>query len=240
MKNLFWDESLKKSLFVSIFGGIIFIILIEPIVKLIYSILTAIADNFISGIIDNFYQSASLGHRNELDFMQFFILIFLIIAGMVVLFTYINFILKKRKSNSSEDFNDSTIDSGDSHSIKKRIKELNEKEKSIRAEIKSSELKIEKNLKKLRILKIPYYISAIILILILTRFLITGFIDLQLNTSFTQRLTVLRPDITEAEYLRFKADWAKMNSREDYLRINSRIDSTANHKNIKLPNPLFN
>jgi hypothetical protein len=66
--------------------------------------------------------------------------------------------------------------------------------------------------------------------------LIAGiYLDLQLNASFDQRLTILAPVVPEATIRTLKADWAKMGSRADYLRITSSLDRLAAEKGIVLP-----
>ena len=63
--------------------------------------------------------------------------------------------------------------------------------------------------------------------------------DIQLNTSFKQRLAVLSPQITDVEEKELKANWAKMKSRKDYERINKIMGSLAATHNTELPEPLL-
>lgn len=67
----------------------------------------------------------------------------------------------------------------------------------------------------------------------------TIFIDLQLNTSFQQRLTVLAPEISNHEHLDLLASWAKMQNRVDYEAIISRMEDLAQQNNIILPKLLL-
>lgn len=98
------------------------------------------------------------------------------------------------------------------------------------AQIKSSIDKIPKKLSS--VIKILYAIALIISIMFA---LITNFVDLQLNASFQQRLTVLSPKITDQEYKEFQSLWASMKDREDFLTIVNNMDSVAENKNIELP-----
>ena len=77
---------------------------------------------------------------------------------------------------------------------------------------------------------------GLVLILILTTF---GFADLQYNTSFNQRLTVLHPYLADQEYKKLKSSWAKMETREDYLELNMTIENLAKENKIDLPKQLL-
>lgn len=63
--------------------------------------------------------------------------------------------------------------------------------------------------------------------------------DLQYNTSFQQRLKVLAPKITDAQFKELEADWASMKSRQDYLSIKVRMEAIAQENRITLPEVLL-
>jgi hypothetical protein len=63
--------------------------------------------------------------------------------------------------------------------------------------------------------------------------------DIQLNTSFKQRLTVLSPALTDVEEKEYRAKWAKMKSRSDYEQINSMMEANAARHSIHLPELLL-
>ena len=64
---------------------------------------------------------------------------------------------------------------------------------------------------------------------------IKPFTDLQLNTSFEQRLTILAPNINDLEFKEFEAAWALMQSRKDFEAINNRMENTAKKYGVILP-----
>ena len=64
------------------------------------------------------------------------------------------------------------------------------------------------------------------------------FTDLQLNTSFEQRLTVLAPHIDDHEEEVIRANWAMMDSRSDYVDLNLLLETRAKEYLIELPEPL--
>lgn len=63
--------------------------------------------------------------------------------------------------------------------------------------------------------------------------------DLQLNTSFNQRLLVLAPHISELEFKTLRADWAMMNSRADFRNIVTKMEAFAKANQIQLPKLLL-
>jgi hypothetical protein len=73
----------------------------------------------------------------------------------------------------------------------------------------------------------------------LTFIAVLAFADVQLNASFNQRLTVLAPRLSEQERKEFLAMWASMTSRQDYERLNARLEQVATSRSVKLPPPLL-
>ena len=67
----------------------------------------------------------------------------------------------------------------------------------------------------------------------------SAFVDLQLNASFQQRLTVLAPKISEQEHKELSASWANMQNRSDYELIVMQMDTLAQQNNIVLPELLL-
>lgn len=63
--------------------------------------------------------------------------------------------------------------------------------------------------------------------------------DLQLNSSFNQRLQVLAPHLTDQQVKVLKASWASMTSKSDYLKIKNEMNRLADEAKIALPRPLL-
>ena len=76
-------------------------------------------------------------------------------------------------------------------------------------------------------------ISVLFLFVLVSVALVAGTMDI--NASFTQRLTVLAPAITDAEYKTFKARWASMRGRADYDAIVAAMGKRAAELGITLP-----
>ncbi len=66
------------------------------------------------------------------------------------------------------------------------------------------------------------------------------FTDLQLNTSFNQRLTVLAPSLEDRQVKILRAQWALMSTRSDHMAIQKQLEDLATKANIKLPENLLN
>jgi len=79
-----------------------------------------------------------------------------------------------------------------------------------------------------------------LLMLVLTIFgAVQPVADLQLNTSFQQRLKVLAPALSDLQMKEFEAAWASMQTRADFLAIQLRMERAATQHNIVLPKPLW-
>jgi hypothetical protein len=58
---------------------------------------------------------------------------------------------------------------------------------------------------------------------------------MEISTSFTQRLTVLAPAITDSEYKTLRAQWASMRGEADYEAILAEMNKRATELGITLP-----
>lgn len=67
----------------------------------------------------------------------------------------------------------------------------------------------------------------------------SNFIELQLNASFNQRITVLSAKIPEQRIKELKAAWASMENRSDYEALTVQMDRLAKERGVKLPVALW-
>jgi hypothetical protein len=58
---------------------------------------------------------------------------------------------------------------------------------------------------------------------------------MEISSSFNQRLTVLTPGISDAEYETFRARWANMRSETDYNAIVANMEARAKELGVTLP-----
>jgi cell division protein FtsL len=188
---------LKKEILVAVIAAILTTIFFDPVIKWIWGLMIWLGGQTYSGILNEIYVNAALGHRNWIDTTIF---IFILMA-----FLFIPFFL-------FTDFANSKIVSN----IETRLGQLSPKSR--------------------KIIKLLFVITNAIVVLLI---IISAFTDLQLNTSFEQRLAVLSPAISDQDYKELRADWAKMESRDDFLAINSRMENLAAQHNVKLPELLL-
>ena len=91
----------------------------------------------------------------------------------------------------------------------------------------------------------PFRLIALSVVLLLAllfssaSLLVRAYADLQLNTSFQQRLTVIAPHLTEQEEEELLAMWASMQTRANYNQINEKLESHARANDVTLPDPLI-
>jgi len=77
-----------------------------------------------------------------------------------------------------------------------------------------------------------FHISAVVAV-------VRPYADLQLNTSFQQRVKVLAPKLTDLEQEELEAAWASMQTRADYEVLRLRLEKKAEEFGITLPKALW-
>ena len=78
------------------------------------------------------------------------------------------------------------------------------------------------------------------LFLLVSLYIITlDFAELQLNSSFNQRITVLAASAPDQKIKELRASWSLMEKRSDYESLTSGMDILAKQYNIKLPAALW-
>jgi hypothetical protein len=82
-------------------------------------------------------------------------------------------------------------------------------------------------------------IASAFVILLSILIVVSSFVNLQLDTSFRQRLTVLAPALSEMEIRQLEASWAGMRSQGDYNAIVARLEGIARARGVVLPKPLI-
>src|SRR5438552_743240 len=65
--------------------------------------------------------------------------------------------------------------------------------------------------------------------------LVVEYADFQMNTSFQQRVTILAPVLSQLEEEKLRAEWAAMQTRRDFERINADLEHFARAHGISLP-----
>jgi hypothetical protein len=92
-----------------------------------------------------------------------------------------------------------------------------------------------KRMRLLRILRVLTAIYAASVLFVCSYSLTLHLTDIQLNTSFHQRMAVLAPHITDLEYKELVASWAGMQTEADYKAIVAKMEKSASSAGVKLP-----
>ena len=188
------DPQIRKGVIASVIASLAVIVLIQPVLRLVWSTILSIASRYLQGYVDSIYSSAALGHRNYVDVLLLMYM-YACIAGMA---TGLGSVLTQRVSRP------------------------------------------EHPPKKLGRRHVVLYWGLVVLFYVLAvATAVRPFADLQVNTSFQQRLKVLAPRITDLEMKELEAAWASMKGRADYDAITLKMESIAKQHGITLPERLL-
>ena len=201
------DKEIKKGIVSSLIATLIFLILLNPILHMLWNFIKSFSINMYSGISDSIYSGAALGQRNWLDF-AWLASVVAITGGIVVTK---NVIIWK------EIF---------------RLRRLMQGEK----EEPETPLSLYQTLKKANI---TLSVAIALGIVVSFFFIFSAFTDLQLNTSFNQRLNAILSYISDQEAKVYKSSWATMKNRQDFEKINQKMEMVAGFNKIKLPENLL-
>lgn len=204
------DRTLRIQLSVSIVASILVIYFIQPLLEYTWAVLVIILSKSFQTLLDGVYRSAALGHNR--DETSFFVLMLGIGLGIPFFFIF-------------------------AHEMGRLQGRLSYLLSRLRGEEK---LPVDrKDRLRERLLDLAGWLGMAVVLVAFLYILTVQFADLQLNSSFQQRMTVLAPHITGQEEKELRAVWASMRSRNDYLLLNEHLERLAAEKAVKLPSPLL-
>jgi len=224
------DESIRKGVIASVLASLIVIIFITPFLNIIWGLMVdggvIIQDYYVNAI----YKHASLGNRNWLD-VVFYLYLLSIFVGMIVTLVYK--IIQKRKELYTKIL-----------AIEKKLNEMEniKTEDAVvlsKDQIKSKVQVLKSGFKKenWNVAFIYMMIAILFIISILSYF--GAYADLQLNSTFQQRIRIVAPFIEEQREEELNALWAQMRTRSDYENILRQFENIAIKEKIELPKPLM-
>ncbi len=217
------DESIRKGVIASVIASLVVIIFITPFLNLIWGALTNGGLWIQKVYVNSIFESAALGDRNWLD-VVFYLYFFSALVGVMVIST-----LKISRERSKLSRKIDGLDDKDNLDVKQKT------EKEIKEEIAKVKEMFRKG--KWKVFKL-YGLILLVLVSSASSYF-RAFADLQLNTTFKQRINIVAPHINEQEEEELYSQWALMKSRQDYEIINKKFDEIATKVNIKLPKPLM-
>ncbi|MEI8665567.1 hypothetical protein P4S81_12920 [Pseudoalteromonas sp. B28] len=212
------QKTFVASILASIVASIIVIALIQPLLTIFWHYISGTGSEYFNSFVDGFYQNAALGRRNWVISILAIILIYIpfvvtitIVVAKLVARNYLDRISEDKSKLVARNYLD-------------KISE--DKSKTV----------VKRTIKKLIVFLFILVLAGLFISTLISSYIYT---DMQLNTSFDQRLTVLKPHITVLQEEELKASWALMTSKNDYLVLNETMENYAKTYNIVLPRELL-
>ena len=213
------DKTIKKGVIAGIIASIIFMVILEPLMKLIWSFLINTSSSIYTSYFNSIFKNAALGHRNHVDFMTYAILTIIFIGVMTFFYLKTYFYMKTSRYDNS-------------------ITQDKTKEQ-IENEVAKIASKITKLNNRMKIIFVVGAVCCFIFSCISFSNLFKEYSNLQLNTSFNQKINAISPYINDNEQKVIISKWALMNSKNDYLEIKRNIDNIAKMNHFQLPEELI-
>jgi hypothetical protein len=220
--NILKDKEAKKSIIVSVIASMVFLVFIQPIMTFIWDILKRISLSTSDWLTNGMYKNAALGQRNWIDFILLTAIVLIAAIYVSRVFLKVTLLAKKESSNA-----------------KLKLMEMTEAV----AHLKSEKTKNKNNVLKMHNvltlvarfnwLMIPLFVIPILYLTF------NAYADLQLNTSFNQRLNVLAPYIDDHDIKLLRSKWASMENRKDFDYVNQYMEKLASEKKVVLPKKLL-
>lgn len=219
------NESMRTGVIASVIASIIFLI-INPLLNAMWVVILNGSNWMYKSYVNTIYENASLGTRNWIDVVIYSI----ILIAIAFLATYYGLKLIIQGKEISKEI----------QKIEENLNGIPEKDKSVSKEQiidKIEKLKTSNNRSKM--LHIPIYLLLVIEVIVGISSYFAAYTDLQLNSTFQQRIRLLAPYIDEQKEEYFIALWTSMKTREDYEVIMNEFNTIARTEKIKLPEPLM-
>jgi hypothetical protein len=213
------DKSIRKGIIASVIASVIFMIILEPLMKLFWTFLNNTTNHLYTSYLNSIFTNAAIGHRNHIDFITYYFETVLIFGVLFISLIKAKSIIRKRTDEE-------------------RKYNLKSKEE-LEQEISNTKHKLSKLIKALRVLFYSGLVFGFIFMLFMLSSLFKEYANLQLNSTFSQRINALAPYIEDKQQKIFISKWALMKSKEDYLEIKLSLENIAKENNVKLPEELI-
>lgn len=188
------DSQIRKGVIASVIASLLFVVVIQPLLRLVWSLVLSHGSRFLQGYVDSIYLNAALGHRNYVDV----VLLVLVYSASSGLFVGMATVLTRR------------VIQPDPQPRKPRRYHL-----------------------------VLFWFMVLMFHLAAFYSGVRIYADMQLNTSFQQRIRVLAPRLSDLQMKELEAAWASMQTRVDFLAIQMGMEQIAEQNNIVLPRALW-
>jgi hypothetical protein len=212
-KAMFKDRSLRIGVVSSVVASLIIIIFVQPLFNFIWPLLQEWRSSLKDSYINSLYTHAAFGERNWIVTE-----LYLYANAFIIPFLFLLNSRLKNRVNKLE--NRTQEDDGDDHLAEQKFDP-------------------GKRIKRLKInIKIQFAL-IIVLSFFIFHNVFKAYVDIQLNTSFKQRLNAISHKLNVEQEEELISLWARMQTREDYLMINDIIEKTAIINDLELPKELL-
>lgn len=215
MKKFFTKDNLR-GVAQSLVASIIFLILLEPAIK--------IGKNFGKGIINSFidyfyYSCARVTGIGFLSYLAFLAFVWYVLYMLQQLFSMASSLPKKKKATNTQN---ADVNTSSKSPEKELVETILKNEK-----IKKQDSRLEKAL------RITSRICIFFWILFLCYVFIYQLWPATVNGTFNRRIVQITPYIEASEIDILKSEWVSMESKDDYDQIKVKIDNILSENDLK-------
>jgi hypothetical protein len=220
--NILNDKEAKKSIVVSLIASMVFLVFIQPIMTFIWETVKRISLSTSDWLTNGMYKNAALGQRNWIDFILLTCIVLIAASFVSRVLLKVTLLTKKESTNAK-------LKLMEKHEAVAHLK--SEKDKNENMLLKM--LNVLTWVARFNWLMVPLFVIPIIYLTF------NAYADLQLNTSFNQRLNVLAPYIEDHDIKLLRSKWASMQNRKDFDHLNQYMEKLASERKIVLPKKLL-
>lgn len=223
------DSSTKKGLTIgiitSIVGSFLFAFL-EPLLRLLWNLLTTQTYSFYSSFVDKVYIAAAKDFANSL--LPIIYLSVLTILICILVWSHFYFIRKTKETLNS--YVTKKLNSNNKTKEDNELLEEISRNNRVRKPFNYNSFKKE-------ILWVKSYNIILFVVLIIISFttFFKASVSLDLRTTFNQRIDIISPYIEDIKVKKLKSQWASMKNKKDFEEINKSIEEIAITNNLVLP-----
>lgn len=220
---MFRDKAINKGIISSLIASIVFIIILQPLMNIVWDFLNRTSSNVYTNYLDSLYKNAALGHRNYIDFIILTSVVAALIGLLFLSYSRLSLAIRRVKTENELS----------------RIKNFEEKKDYINKEKQKMLVKVSFITKWFFPFKIFNFCFIFFALFMFSTGLFKIYADIQLNTSFNQRMNALAPYVNETQTKELFSKWAMMKTKVDFLEIKKLIEEIAEKNNIELPEELM-
>jgi hypothetical protein len=217
------SKEIKKGLIGHVIAAIIFLSILEPLLRFAYKLLAEYSNQFFTSYVNSIYENAAIhGETQTLVFM----ISILIFQALLAFFFMAGFKTFLQVEHLGIRENLIVIDDTKTQSIAHRMRRARKMLTWVS--------------RHLKLIRWVYSTLAFFCFLGLLHIIFMAYTTIQLNMSFDQRLTAISPYLNQTDEKLIKSKWATMETKEDFISLNNELETIARINKVKLPKNLLN